>query len=149
MLTTVNITNEIYYIGVNDRETYLFENLWPLDHGISYNAYLIADDKTAVFDTVKNTKTNVFIDKIDSILNDRPLDFLVINHMEPDHSGAIKALQDKYPNLKLVGNAKTFEILENFYGPLKNYHVVKDGDQLPLWQAYTLNFLFNTHGALA
>jgi len=139
MLTTVNITNEIYYIGVNDRETYLFENLWPLDHGISYNAYLIADDKTAVFDTVKNTKTNVFIDKIDSILNDRPLDFLVINHMEPDHSGAIKALQDKYPNLKLVGNAKTFEILENFYGPLKNYHVVKDGDQLSLGK-HTLNF---------
>jgi len=139
MLTTVNITNEIYYIGVNDRETYLFENLWPLDHGISYNAYLIADDKTAVFDTVKNTKTNVFIDKIDSILNDRPLDFLVINHMEPDHSGAIKALQDKYPNLKLVGNAKTFEMLENFYGPLKNYHVVKDGDHLSLGK-HTLNF---------
>lgn len=132
MLTTVKISNDIYYIGVNDRETYLFENLWPLDHGVSYNAYLIDDQKTAVFDTVKNTKMNVFIDKIDSILKDRPLDYLVINHMEPDHSGAIKALQDKYPDLKLVGNARTFEILENFYGPLKNYHVVKDGDQLSL-----------------
>jgi flavorubredoxin len=139
MLTTVNITDEMYYIGVNDRETYLFENLWPLDHGVSYNAYLIVDDKTAVFDTVKNTKMNVFIDKIDSILKDRPLDYLVINHMEPDHSGAIKALQDKYPDLKLVGNAKTFEILENFYGPMKNYHVVKDGDQLSLGK-HTLNF---------
>jgi flavorubredoxin len=139
MLTTVNITDEIYYIGVNDRETYLFENLWPLDHGVSYNAYLIDDEKTAVFDTVKNTKTSVFIDKIDSILKDRPLDYLVINHMEPDHSGAIKALQAKYPELQLVGNAKTFEMLDDFYGPLKNYHVVKDGDQLSLGK-HTLNF---------
>ena len=139
MLTTVNITDEIYYIGVNDRETYLFENLWPLDRGVSYNAYLIDDEQTAVFDTVKNTKTNVFIDKINSILNDRPLDYLVINHMEPDHSGAIKALQDKYPDLKLVGNAKTFELLDDFYGPLKNYHVVKDGDQLSLGK-HTLTF---------
>jgi len=139
MLTTVNITDEIYYIGVNDRETYLFENLWPLDHGVSYNAYLIDDEKTAVFDTVKNTKTSVFIDKIDSILKDRPLDYLVINHMEPDHSGAIKALQAKYPELQLVGNAKTFEMLDDFYGPLKNYHVVKDGDQLSLGK-HRLNF---------
>ncbi|HMB15642.1 MAG TPA: FprA family A-type flavoprotein [Pelovirga sp.] len=139
MLTTANITDEIYYIGVNDRETRLFENLWPLDRGVSYNAYLIDDEKTAVFDTVKNTKTNVFIEKIDSILNDRPLDYLVINHMEPDHSGAIKALQDKYPDLKLVGNAKTFELLDDFYGPLKNYHTIKDGDQLSLGK-HTLNF---------
>ena len=139
MLTTVNITDDIYYIGVNDRETYLFENLWPLDRGVSYNAYLIDDEQTAVFDTVKNTKTHVFIDKIASILKDRSLDYLVINHMEPDHSGAIKALQDKYPDLKLVGNAKTFELLDDFYGPLKNYHVVKDGDQLSLGK-HTLNF---------
>ncbi|MBD1401342.1 FprA family A-type flavoprotein [Pelovirga terrestris] len=139
MLTTVNITDDIYYIGVNDRETYLFENLWPLDRGVSYNAYLIDDEQTAVFDTVKNTKTHVFIDKIAGILKDRPLDYLVINHMEPDHSGAIKALQDKYPDLKLVGNTKTFELLEDFYGPLKNYHVIKDGDQLSLG-THTLSF---------
>ncbi|MEN1761050.1 FprA family A-type flavoprotein [Anoxynatronum sibiricum] len=132
MLTTVGITEHVHYVGVNDRETYLFENLWPLDQGVSYNSYLINDEQTAVFDTVKNTKMNDFIEKISSILKDRPLDYLVINHMEPDHSGSIKALQDRYPQLKLVGNAKTFEILENFYGPMANYHIVKDGDTLSL-----------------
>jgi flavorubredoxin len=139
MLTTVRITDQIHYIGVNDRETHLFENLWPLDKGVSYNAYLINDEKTAVFDTVKNTKMNDFIEKVISILKDRPLDYLVINHMEPDHSGSIKALQDRYPDLTLVGNAKTFEILENFYGPMKQYHVVKDGDVLSLGK-HTLTF---------
>ena len=132
MLTTVNITDDIHYIGVNDRETYLFENLWPLDQGVSYNSYLINDEKTAVFDTVKNTKMNDFIGKIASILKGRKLDYLVINHMEPDHSGSIKSLQNQYPDLILVGNAKTFEMMENFYGPMNNYLVIKDGDTLSL-----------------
>jgi flavorubredoxin len=139
MLTTSNLTAHIHYIGVNDRETHLFENLWPLDKGVSYNSYLIEDEKTAVFDTVKNTKMNDFTEKIASILNGRPLDYLVINHMEPDHSGSIKVLQDHYPDLILVGNAKTFEIMENFYGPMKNYLVVVDGETLSLGR-HTLTF---------
>jgi flavorubredoxin len=132
MLTTVKLSESIHYIGVNDRETYLFENLWPLDQGVSYNSYLINDSQTAVFDTVKNTKMYDFIEKIGTILLDKPLDYLVINHMEPDHSGSIKSLQERYPNLTLVGNAKTFEILENFYGPMNNYKIIGDGDTLSL-----------------
>ncbi len=132
MLTTVNVTESIYYIGVNDRDTHLFENLWPLDKGVSYNSYLIKDEKVAVFDTVKNTKVNEYVEKIHSILGDQPVDYLIINHMEPDHSGAIKALKARYPDLQLVGNKKTFEILENFYGPMDSYLVVEEGDTLSL-----------------
>ncbi|RQD66934.1 MAG: FprA family A-type flavoprotein [Tindallia sp. MSAO_Bac2] len=132
MLTTVKVAESIYYIGVNDRETYLFENLWPLDKGVSYNSYLINDDKVAVFDTVKNTKINEYVEKIQSLLQGKEVDYLVINHMEPDHSGAIKALKATYPNLQLVGNKKTFEILENFYGPIGSYLTVGEGDTLSL-----------------
>lgn len=132
MLTTVNVSDSTYYIGVNDRETYLFENLWPLDKGVSYNSYLINDDKVAVFDTVKNTKINEYLEKIQSLIGDKDVDYLIINHMEPDHSGAVKALKARYPNLQIVGNKKTFEMLENFYGAMDAYHEVGEGDTLPL-----------------
>lgn len=132
MVTTVKISDSVHFIGVNDRETHLFENLWPLDKGVSYNAYLIHDEKVAIIDTVKNTKMDAFLQKIEGIIGDRPVDYLIINHMEPDHSGAITAVKDKYPNLSIVGNKKTFEILENFYGKMDNYHIIDDGDELDL-----------------
>lgn len=132
MINTVPITNNIHFIGVNDRETHLFENLWPLDKGVSYNAYLINDEKVAIIDTVKNTKMGPFIEKIESLIGERTVDYLIINHMEPDHSGAITAIQDKYPNVKIVGNQKTFDILENFFGKMDNYHIIEDGDILNL-----------------
>lgn len=132
MVTTVKITDSIHFIGVNDRETHLFENLWPLDKGVSYNAYLIDDEKVAIIDTVKNTKMDAFLQKIEGLIGDRPVDYLIINHMEPDHSGAITAVKDKYPNLSIVGNKKTFEILENFYGKMDNYYVINDEDVLDL-----------------
>lgn len=132
MINAANITDNIYYIGVNDRETYLFENLWPLDKGVSYNSYLINDEKIAIIDTVKNTKIGDFIEKIQSQIGDKTIDYLIINHMEPDHSGAIKEITEKYPNITIVGNKKTFDILESFYGKMENYHVVDDGDILNL-----------------
>jgi len=132
MINTVAISDDIYYVGANDRETHLFENLWPLDKGVSYNAYLIKDEKIAIIDTVKNTKMAEFIEKIESIIGDKPVDYLIINHMEPDHSGAIKEVTEKYPNVTIVGNKKTFEILESFYGKMKNYHVIDDEDILDL-----------------
>ncbi|SET11415.1 Flavorubredoxin [Natronincola peptidivorans] len=134
MINTVKITEAIHFIGVNDRETYLFENLWPLDKGVSYNSYLINDEKVAVIDTVKNTKMDAFIEKIESIIGGRTVDYLIINHMEPDHSGAIKAVKEKYPDVMIVGNKKTFEFLENFYGKMKNYYIIDDGDILDLGQ---------------
>jgi len=132
MIRTVNITDSIHYIGVNDRETHLFESLWPLDKGVAYNAYLINDEKVAVIDTVKNTKMEDFLEKIQSIIGDKPVDYLIINHMEPDHSGAITAMKDKYPNLTIVGNKKTFTFLENFYRPMKPYLIIDEGDTLNL-----------------
>lgn len=132
MVDTIKIKDNIYFLGVNDRETHLFENLWPLDKGVSYNSYLINGDKVAIIDTVKNTKMDAFISKIEGILKDKPVDYLIINHMEPDHSGAIKAVKQKYPNISIVGNKKTFEFLENFYGPMPDYHVIDDGDVLDL-----------------
>lgn len=132
MLHTVNITDKIHYIGVNDRETHLFENLWPLDKGVSYNTYLINDEKVAIIDTVKHTKMEEFLEKIHSIIGDKPVDYLIIHHMEPDHSGAISALKEKYPNLTIVGNKKTFGLIESFYQPMEPYLPVDDGDTLNL-----------------
>ena len=139
MIHSDQICKNVYFVGVNDRETRLFENLWPLDKGVSYNSYLIVDEKVALFDTVKNTKMDSFLNKIEGILGDRNVDYLIINHMEPDHSGAIKDIRQRYPDVEIVGNAKTFQFIQNFYGDLSPYYEVKDGDSLSLGK-HTLNF---------
>ncbi|MBN1492898.1 MAG: FprA family A-type flavoprotein [Candidatus Omnitrophica bacterium] len=129
----IPVRENIYWIGANDYETDLFEGIWPLPHGVSYNAYLINDDKVAVIDTVKRTLTSTFFEKIRKIIGpDRSVDYLVVNHMEPDHSGAITALRRLFPNMKVVGNAKTIEFLKNFYGTNGNELIIKDGDMLDL-----------------
>lgn len=122
----------MYYIGVNDRQTQLFENQWPLERGVSYNSYVIKSTKTALLDTVKITKVDDFVTKLKEVLEGRDLDYLVIHHMEPDHSGAIETIIDLYPNVKLVGNKKTFELLENFYDVKDNLVLVDDFDTLDL-----------------
>lgn len=132
MITSDKICNDIYYVGVNDRETRLFENLWPMDKGVSYNSYLIVDEKVALFDTVKSTKMDAFLKRIARILGEKKVDYLVVNHMEPDHSGAITAVRQKYPDVKIVGNKKTFNFIKNFYGDLSPYYEVKDGDIIDL-----------------
>jgi flavorubredoxin len=129
---TVKITDDLHYIGINDRETHLFENLWPLDNGISYNSYLLTGEKTALLDTVKITKVDSFLLKLRSILGDRKLDYLVIHHMEPDHSGSIRAVMDMCPEVTLVGNKKTGEFLKAFYGIEGRFVEVKEGDTLDL-----------------
>lgn len=135
----VNLAEDIYFLGVNDRRTSLFENFWPLPNGVSYNSYLIVDEKVCLIDTVDRKFTDEFFDRIDNILSDRPIDFLVINHVEPDHSGSIKAVRDKYPQVTIVGNKKTFPMLENFYGISDNTLVVEDGGMLDLGK-HKLNF---------
>lgn len=129
---SVKIKDDLHYIGVNDRETHLFEGLWPLDYGVSYNSYLIDGEKTALLDTVKITKVDSFLVKIKNILQDRPLDYLVVHHMEPDHSGSIKAVVDMYPDVKIVGNKKTQDFLAAFYGVVDNFVEIKEGDILDL-----------------
>jgi flavorubredoxin len=134
-----HITNDIFYIGVNDRQKTLFENLIPLPHGVSYNSYLILDEKTVLVDTVEVSFTEVFLDKLLSVLGSRSLDYLVINHMEPDHSGAIRAIRRMFPEIQIVGNARTFNMLDGFYGINDGLLEVKDGDTLPLGK-HTLKF---------
>lgn len=128
----VIILDNIYWVGVNDRRTHLFENYWPLPHGVSYNSYLIDDEKVALFDTVDRVKSDDFLENIYNIISDKPIDYLIINHIEPDHSGSINILLDKYPRLQIVGNSKTFAYLEKFYGITENLIQIKEGDTLDL-----------------
>ncbi|MDD4108244.1 MAG: FprA family A-type flavoprotein [Prolixibacteraceae bacterium] len=131
-MQSVNISENIYFLGYNDRRTHLFENIWPIPNGISYNAYLIRDEKIALIDTVERSFIDEFIDSIDEITGGRKIDYLVINHMEPDHSGALKAIVQKYPGITLVGNKKTFAFVESYYMKPDNVLVVGDGDTLDL-----------------
>lgn len=128
----VNLAEDIYFLGINDRRTTLFENFWPLPKGVTYNSYLIVDEKVCLVDTVDRKFTDEYFDRLDDILSDRAVDFLVVNHVEPDHSGSIKALREKYPQVTIVGNKKTFPMLENFYGISGNTLVVDDGGMLDL-----------------
>ena len=139
MNSSVKITDDIYYVGVNDRDTSLFESLWPLDKGVSYNSYLILDEKTALIDTVKESKISEFFDKIRHLLNGRTLDYLVINHMEPDHSGSIPELLQEFPGIKIVGNKTTFQFIKDLYKVEDNFQEIKDGSVLNLGK-HTLKF---------
>ncbi|MGE0019877.1 MAG: FprA family A-type flavoprotein [Draconibacterium sp.] len=128
----VNLAENIYFLGYNDRRTHLFENIWPIPHGISYNSYLLVDEKIAIIDTVERSFIDEYLDNIEEIIGNRPVDYLIINHMEPDHSGALKALVQKYPNITLVGNKKTFAFVESFYMVPENVLVVHDDHKLDL-----------------
>ncbi|SHJ80503.1 Flavorubredoxin [Tangfeifania diversioriginum] len=128
----INLADNIYFLGYNDRRTNLFENIWPIPHGISYNSYLIVDEKITLIDTVERSFIDEYLESIEEIIGNRPIDYLVINHMEPDHSGALKAIVNKYPEITLVGNKKTFAFVESFYMEPENVHMVHDNDVLEL-----------------
>ena len=131
----IQITDNIYYIGTNDRKKHLFENNWPLPKGVSYNSYIIPDRKSALIDTIEFGSDDDYLDKIGRILGGRPLDYLVVNHMEPDHSSMIRSLLSLYPNLKLIGNNQTFKLLQSFYQVKEeNFLRIGDGDELELGQ---------------
>jgi len=124
------ITNDIYYVGVNDRQKSLFENLWQLPYGVSYNSYLITDEKTVLIDTVEIAYVDLFLKKIEEALNGRTLDYLIVNHMEPDHAGAIRILRQCYPDLRIVGNRLTFGMLAGYHAITDGLVEVKEGDTL-------------------
>lgn len=132
MLKPIQIKEDLYYIGVNDRTKALFENLWPLPKGVSYNSYLIVDEKTALFDTVDICYSDIFLQKLETALDGKSLDYLVINHMEPDHSGSLRLLKTKYPNIQIVGNKRTADMVSGFYGITDGVLVIEDGEQLSL-----------------
>jgi len=129
---SVPVSNKIHCIGVNDRRKRLFENLWPLERGVSYNSFLIVDEKTALVDTIDGTAVGNYIERIEQLLNGRPLDYLIVNHMEPDHSGEVKAIIDRFKGVKLVGNVKTFKIVEAYWGITEGLIDVEDGRTLDL-----------------
>ena len=124
------IANQIYYVGVNDRQKALFENMWPLPYGVSYNAYLIVDEQTVLVDTVDVCYSDIFLKKVADALQGRTLDYLIVNHMEPDHAGSIRLLRQQYPGVKIVGNTKTFGMLAGFHGITDGLYEVKEGDTL-------------------
>ena len=126
------IANKVYYVGVNDRQKALFENMWPLPYGVSYNSYLIADEKTVLVDTVDACYADVFLKKIEDALGGRPLDYLVVNHMEPDHAGSIRLLRQAYPEVQIIGNRRTFDMLEGYHGITTGLVEVKEGDTLEI-----------------
>ena len=134
------ITSTIHYVGVNDRNKALFEGLWPLPNGVSYNSYLIVDEKICLIDTVEAAFFVNYIKNIQSIIGDRPIDYLVINHMEPDHSGSIALIKKYYPDVKIIGNKKTFGMMQGFYGFGNDEMEVKNGDKLSLG-TYELSFV--------
>ena len=142
MAVTRQITDHITWVGGSDRRLALFENLFPLRDGVTYNSFLISDEKTALVDTVDGAIAREFLDNVQAALKGRPLDYLIINHMEPDHCDQIDTLRLIHPEVTLVGNSKTFQMIRQFYSmDLEGRSLeVKDGDVLPLG-THSLRFL--------
>lgn len=126
------IAEKVFYVGVNDRQKPLFENMWPLPYGVSYNSYLIVDEKTVLVDTVDVCYSDIFLKKIEYALEGRTLDYLIVDHMEPDHAGSIRLLRQQYPDVQIIGNARTFGMLQGYHGITTGLHEVKEGDTLSL-----------------
>ena len=132
MYRPIKIKEDLYYLGVNDRTKALFENLWPLPKGVSYNSYLICDEKTALMDTVDVCYSDLFLHKLDIALNGKKLDYVIINHMEPDHSGSLGLLRSRFPEVQIVGNKRTLDMVSGFYGLNDGVIEIKDKQVLSL-----------------
>ena len=140
----IKLTDDIFYIGVDDRQLDLFEGQYDVPNGMAYNSYIIFDDKTAVFDTVDGNFTDEWLDNITEVLADRTPDYLVVQHMEPDHSANIAEFMKQYPGTVIVGNSKTFAMMKAFFPGLAlegRTLEVKDGDTLSLG-SHELKFIF-------
>jgi anaerobic nitric oxide reductase flavorubredoxin len=137
----IEIRPNIHWVGVNDRTTDLFEGLWPISQeGISYNAYLINDEKKAVVDLSKALKTDELLDQIDQVIDISQLDHVIVNHMEPDHTGVLHTLRRMAPQLTIMCTEKARSMLESFYDITDGVHVVQDGETLSLGE-HTLRFV--------
>ncbi len=133
MIKEIPIAENIYWIGVNDRETALFESIWPLPRGVAYNSYLIMDEKVAIIDTVKAAFSLEYLKKIKGVLGEnRKVDYLIINHIEPDHSGSLRAVLETYPDLIIIGNKKTADFLNSFYGITSQIKIIENDEILDL-----------------
>lgn len=133
----------LYYVGVDDTDVDLFEGMYPVPDGMAYNSYLIDDEKIAVTDTADGAFVDEWLKNVEEVLAGRTPDYLIVHHMEPDHSAGVLAFSEKYPSAKIVGNTKTFGMLANFFGKDKTFNalVVKEGDVLDLGNRH-LTFVF-------
>ena len=139
-MNSKEINEDIFWVGVDDRETQSFESMWPIQRvGITYNAYAIKDEKIALIDPVRINLSDLYLSKVKNIIGDVPVDYIIINHMEPDHTGAITEVVKAYPNVKIVCNKKTVPMLEAFYEITENLLIVNEGDTLNLGK-HTLQF---------
>lgn len=129
----MKLSDKLFYVGVNDDEKSLFEGLWPLPYGVSYNSYVVADEKVALIDTVEQGFEEEFLGNVADAIGDRNIDYLVVNHMEPDHSSLTAYMLERYPDMKIVANAKTVPMLKGYYGVSEErVHLVGEGDTLDL-----------------
>ncbi len=127
------LSERIYSVGVNDTDKELFEGLWPLPYGVSYNSYVVADEKVALIDTVEHGFEDEYIENVKAAVGDRAIDFLVVNHMEPDHSSLVGYMLERYPDMKIIANAKTLPMLKGYYNvPEERVHIVPDGGSVSL-----------------
>lgn len=139
----MNITEDIFYVGVNDHKTDLFEGQYVVPNGMAYNSYVIVDEKIAVMDTVDADFSDEWLNNINNVLNGRTPDYLIVNHMEPDHSANIMKFINAYPDTVIVGNAKTFNMMANFFENTDSVNklIVKENDTLSLGK-HQLSFIF-------
>ena len=141
MYCVKKMTEDLYWVGASDRRLALFENMFPIPRGVSYNSYVILDEKVAVMDTVDKRATDTWFENLARALGDRKPDYLVVSHMEPDHAANIKNFAERYPETKIVGNAKTFAMMGQFFEMdlTERKVLVKEGETLSLG-SHTLQF---------
>ena len=137
------ITDDVFYVGASDRRLALFENVYPIERGVSYNSYIVLDEKTVLLDTVDHSVSREFLENVEAALAGRALDYLVVNHMEPDHCSVIAELVLRYPGVKIVGNQKTVQMIKQFYSfdVDSRAYIVKDGDTLSTGK-HSFTFVF-------
>jgi flavorubredoxin len=140
MYNVRNVAEGIYWLGASDRRLELFENAYPVPNGMSYNNYVIIDDKTCLVDGIDDAVTRQFMENLDHVLAGRTLDYMVVHHMEPDHCSAIPELLTKYPDMKIVASQKAIQMIDQFYHLKVNAVAVKEKDTLELGR-HTLNFI--------
>ena len=142
MQNAIRMTDDLYYVGGSDRRLALFESAFPIPRGVSYNSYLLLDEKTVLFDTVDESVCDLFLENVAAVLGERSLDYIVVHHMEPDHSASFLRLVRTYPNVTVVTNAKVAKMLANYF-PYDSAGVmlVKEGDKLETGR-HTLQFVF-------
>ncbi|MHA1167915.1 MAG: FprA family A-type flavoprotein [Candidatus Hodarchaeales archaeon] len=131
-MEVAKIADKIFWIGVNDRNTDLFEGMWPIPDGVSYNSYLLTGEKNILIDLVKPNVSETYLSQMAEIIDPQKLDYVIINHMEPDHTGMIKTLNYIAPDLKYIINAKTVPLLKSFYQVTDNLIIVEDGQKMKL-----------------